>query len=303
MEIRKALDLASSANTALIPEAVDGGIRDFASKVPTMYNYVNKRPWATQTYFIRKRTALPSAVWSVDGGPLPSVTDSTFIKDEAQTMKYLYTRGEVTGPMIAAAGSTFDALAMAIEDHTQAAVEQLSTDIVTGDGTANDIKGLLYQIETDSLMYTAAGGAGQVVDAGGDYLSLAWIDEAIDAAAQAGGTGVAGPGATAIVTTPPVRRAMNALLREQQRFNDTIEVRGGFRVTSYDGLPLLVDNHWQDNTKILFFDASKADLLVHKDFTYEQLAKTRDSVDFFITGYFGFALNGSASELMNFVLP
>jgi hypothetical protein len=182
-------------------------------------------------------------------------------------------------------------------------VEQLSTDIVTGDGSDNEFYGILYQIETDSKMYTAAGGAGQVVDAGGDYLSLAWIDEAIDASAQASGTGVANPGATAIVTTPTVRRAINALLREQQRFNDTVEVAGGFRVTSYDGLPLLVDNHWQTNSKILFFDATKAELLVHKNFTYEQLAKTRDSVDFFITGYFGFALNGAASELTNFVLP
>jgi hypothetical protein len=135
MEIRKALDLSSSASTALISEKVDGGIRDFAAKIPTMYNYVNKRPWASQVYFIRKRLALPSAVWSVDGGPLPSPTESTYAKVEAQTMKYLYTRGEVTGPMIQAAGAEFDALATEIEAHTLALVELLTTEIVTGVGS------------------------------------------------------------------------------------------------------------------------------------------------------------------------
>jgi hypothetical protein len=83
--------------------------------------------------------------------------------------------------------------------------------------------------------------------------------------------------------------------------NET-EISAGFRVATYDGIPFVVDNHWQDNAKILFFDRNRATLLVHKDFTYEELAKTRDSVDFFIKGYFGFKLEGSASLLRNFAL-
>ena len=71
---------------------------------------------------------------------------------------------------------------------------------------------------------------------------------------------------------------------------------------SYDGLPFVVDNHWSDSTRILFFDRSKAQLLVHKDWTYEELAKTKDSVDFFIKGYFGFKLEGAASVLKNFTI-
>lgn len=301
MDIRKALDLASSAAAYLIPEVVDGSIRDFAAKSPTLYNAVNKRPWATATYFIRKRLSLPSASWSVDGGPLPSATDSTFGKTQ-KSMKYLYTRGEVTGPMQEAAGSVFDALAMSIEEHQQAMVERLSTDIATANGGANDITGILYQITDDSDLYTANGGAGQVVNAGGDYLSLKWLDKAIDAASLASGTGVVGAGATTMVTTLPVRRHINSLLQAQQRFVNEREIQAGFRVMTYNGLDIVVDNHWQDNAKIMFFDANRATLLVHKDFTYEELAKTRDSVDYFIKGYFGFALEGAASLLTNFVL-
>lgn len=300
--VSKALDLASSAAAYLIPEIVDGGIRDFAAKTPTMYNAVRKQSWASQTYFIKKRLTLPTASWSIDGGPLPAATQSTYGQTSA-SMKYLYTRGEVTGPMIAAAGSHFDALGTEIEAHQQAMVEKLSTDIVTASGSANDIKGILYQITDDSSLYTAAGGAGQVLNAGGAYLTTAYIDKAIDLAALSSGTGVNGLPAGAMVTTTAVRRYINSLLQAKQVFNDKVEIAAGFRVLSYDGLPIFVDNHWADSTKILFFNPSQATLLVHKDFTYEELAKTKDSVDFMIKGYFGFKLEGAASLLSNFILP
>lgn len=301
MDIQKALDLSSTAAAYLLPEVVDGAIRDFASKSPTMYNAVNKRPWASQTYFIKKKFTLPTAVWSIDGGPLPAATTSTF-GDISKTVQYLYTRGEVTGPMIEAAGSVFDALGQDIEDHQQAMVEQLSTDIVTAQGSANDITGILYQITNDSSLYTANGGAGQVIGGGAQDLTLLMLDKAIDAAAVSDGTGVVGPGATAAVTTRPVLRMINTLLQAQQRFMDTVEISAGFRVATYDGLPFFVDNHWGDNAIILFFDANKATVLVHKDFTFEELAKTKDSVDYFIKGYFGFKLEGSASLLNDFTL-
>lgn len=301
MDIRKALDLASSASAYLVPQVIDTAIQDFAARAPTLYNAVKKRPWATNTYFIRKRLSLPSASWSIDGGPLPAATDGSYGREVA-VMKYLYTRGEVTGPMIAAAGSVFDALALSIEEHQQAIVERLSTDIATASGTNNDIKGILFQITDDSSLYSAAGGAGQVVDGGGDYLSLAMIDKAIDASALSRGTGVAGGAATMMVTTRSVRRHINGLLSAQQTFPTEREIQAGFRVMTYDGLPIVVDNHWTDSTKILFFDAARATLLVHKDFTYEELAKTKDSVDYFIKGYFGFALEGAASLLTNFIL-
>jgi HK97 family phage major capsid protein len=297
MEIRKALDLASSAAAYLIPELVDGAIRDFASKVPTLYNAVNKQSWATNTYFIRKKLTLPGASWSTDGGPLPAATNSTYGR-LSKTMKYLYTRGDVTGPMIQAAGSYFDALGSDIEDHGQAMVERLSTDIATANGGQEDLTGILYQVTDDSSIYTAAGGAGAVVDGGNAPLTLNMLDRAIDAAASVGLGGSPGM----LVTTRPVMRHINSLLQAQQRFANETEIAAGFRVFTYDGLPIIVDNHWQDNAKILVFDPNRATLLVHKDFTYEELAKTRDSVDYMIKWYGGFKLEGAASLLRNFTL-
>ncbi len=286
MDIRKALDLTSSAAAYLIPEVIDGAIRDFASKEPTLYNAVRHVPWATNTYFIRKRISLPGASWSTDGGPLPAATQSEYAR-ASKSMKYLYTRGEVTGPMQEAAGSLFDALASEVEAHTQAMVEKLSTDLATANGGSNDITGILYQITTDTSM-----GDQSVVNKTGT-LTLAMIDEAVDAVAGNPNT---------ILTSKPVRRKINSLLSAQQVFQNSTEIRAGFRVSTYDDLPILTDAHWQDDAKILIFDRNQAKLLVHKDFTYEELAKTKDSTDFMIKGYFGFALEGSAVLLQGFTL-
>lgn len=298
MDIRKALDLASTAAAYFVPEVIDGAIRDYAAKVPTLYNAVQKRPWATNTYYIRKRLSLPTAAWSIDGGPLPASTNATYGKT-FKTMKYLYTRGEVTGPMIAAAGNTFDALGSEIEAHQQAMVERLSTDIATANGGSNDFTGILYQITTDSDMYTANGGQGAYVDASSAYLSLNWIDKAIDAAMD---VGQGGGMPNTIVTTRKVGRMINSLLQSQQQFVNQTEIAAGFRVPTYDGLAIVVDNHWQDDSKILVFDRNRATLLVHQDFTYEELAKTKDSVDFMMKWYGGFVLEGAASLLDNFAL-
>ena len=60
MTIRKALDLASTGSY-LIPQVVDDAIRDYATKEPVLANAVSRIPWATNTYFIRRRDALPTS--------------------------------------------------------------------------------------------------------------------------------------------------------------------------------------------------------------------------------------------------
>lgn len=288
--IRKALDLASTGSY-LIPEIVDNAIRDYATKEPVLANVVNRMPWATNTYFIRRRDALPTASWAVDGGTLPTATQSTY-KKVSKTVAYLYTRGEVTGPMQAAAGSLYNALSLEVEAHARAMIEQLSTDIATADGGSDDITGILYQIDTEDSMNWGATGSG-TVDKTGSYLSLDMIDEAIDTARGE---------VDLIVTSRRVRRAINALLQAQQAFNDRVEVAAGFRVLTYDGLPIVTDLHWETNTDILFIRRADAKLLVHKDFTYEDLAHTKDSTDFMIKGYFGFSLEGRPVHLTGFSL-
>ncbi len=288
LTIRKALDLASSGSY-LIPEVVNEAIRDYASKEPVLANLVSRVPWATNTYFVRRRTALPTSTWGTDGGALPSATDPTFEK-VSKTVKYLYTRGEVTGPMQRAAGSLYNAMALEVEAHQRSLVEQLSTDIATATGASNAIEGIIHQIDTNDAINWGGTGTG-VVDKTATALSLAMIDEAIDAARGE---------VDLMITSRQVRRKINALLQAQQQFVDRTEVAAGFRVLTYDNLPIFVDLHWETATDILFIRREDAKLLVHQDFTFEELAKTKDSVDFMIKGYFGFALEGRPVHLKGF---
>jgi len=288
--IRKALDLASSGSY-LIPELVNEAIRDYASKEPVLANIVARVPWATNTYFVRRRTALPTSSWSTDGAALPAASQSTFEK-VSKAVKYLYTRGEVTGPMQAAAGSLYNAMSLEVEAHQRSLVEQLSSDIAVATGGSNDIEGILHQIDTNDAINWGGTGSG-VVSGGATTLTLAKIDEAIDMTRGE---------ADIMVTSRQVRRKINSLLQATQQFNDTVEVGAGFRVLSYDGIPIVTDLHWETGTDILFFRRADAKLLVHKDFTFEELAKTKDSVDFMIKGYFGFSLEGRPAHLNNFTL-
>lgn len=280
--IRKALDIASGAGSYLIPEVVDGAIRDFISLEPVLYNLFPKTPWATNTYFIRRRTANPTASWSTDGGPLPAPSNQEFDR-VAKNVKYLYSRGEVTGPMQRAAGSVFNALASEVEAHGKTMIDRLSQDIATATGGANDIEGLLYQTDV-SDDFSAGGG----LLASGEYLSLALIDEAIDNSQGQ---------VDLIITSRKVRRRINSLLQAQQQFVNSTDIAAGFRVATYDGLPMVVAPHWETDTDMLFVRRADCKILVHQDFTYEDLAKTKDSVDFFIKWYGGFVVEGRPTHL------
>lgn len=282
--ILRALNMTSGAY--LIPEVIDNAIRDYAAKEPVLYNAVSHVPWATPTYFIRKRSAVPTASWSTDGASLPSVSDQAFTK-VSKTVKYIYTHGEVTGPEIAAARTEFDVLAMDIEIHTRELVRQVSTDLATATGASNAIEGIIHQIDTDASM-NAGGG---VLDASAAALTLAKIDEAID---------LARGDVDLIVTSRQVRRKINSLLQAQQRFNDTTELAGGFRVLTYDGLPIVTDLGWETGSDLLLIRRADAKLLVHQDLTFEQMAKVKDATEYFIKAYMGFALEGRPVHLKNF---
>jgi hypothetical protein len=249
---------------------------------------VTRVNWPTQTYWIRKRSALPTAAFSTDGGSLPSASDSTYAK-VAKTVKYLYTRGEVTGPLIAASGGVVNALQEEIRVHSSVIAERLATAICVGDGTEDSnagIVGIKNQINTSS-----PGNEGGTTTASG-ALTLAMLDKALDDTKGEGDV---------IMTSRAVRRKISALLQGQQRFLDRVEVGAGFRVLSYDGVPIVTDDHYEED-EILIFRKADAKLIVNQDFTMEMLAKTKDAEDFYIKGYFGFALEGRPVRLKSFTI-
>lgn len=289
-DIERALSTSTASSGAyLIPEVVDPVIRDYVSKATPILQVVTRVPWPTQTYYIRKRTALPTAAWAADGGALPAASSSTYAK-QSKSVKFLYTRGEVTGPLIAAAGGVVNALQEEIRVHSSVIAEQLATDLMTGDGVGDNIAGFISQVNTST-----PGDEGGTTDAAAAALTLSMLDTAIDNTRGE---------CDVILTSRAVRRKINSLLQAQQRFVDRVEVGAGFRVLSYDGVPILGDLHWEPTSpyQILFFRKADAKLLVNQDFTFLPLARTKDSEDFFIKGYFGAALEGRPVLLKNFTI-
>lgn len=288
-DIERALSTSvASTGAYLLPEVVDPVIRDYVVKATPVLSVVTRVNWPTQTYWIRKRTALPTAAFSTDGGSLPSASSSSYAK-VAKTVKYLYTRGEVTGPLIAAAGGVVNALQEEIRVHSGVIAERLATAICVGDGTEDSnagIVGIKNQVNTST-----PGDEGGTTTASG-ALTLAMIDKALDDTKGE---------ADVIMTSRAVRRKINALLQGQQRFLDRVEVGAGFRVLSYDGVPIVTDDHYEED-EILFFRRADAKLIVNQDFTMEMLAKTKDAEEFYIKGYFGFALEGRPVRLKGFTI-
>lgn len=288
-DIERALSTSvASTGAYLLPEVVDPVIRDYVSKATPVLSVVTRVNWPTQTYWIRKRSALPTAAFSTDGGSLPAASDSSYAK-VAKTVKYLYTRGEVTGPLIAASGGVVNALQEEIRVHSSVIAERLATAICVGDGTEDSnagIVGIKNQINT-----SAPGNEGGTTTASG-ALTLAMLDKALDDTKGE---------ADVIMTSRAVRRKISALLQGQQRFLDRVEVGAGFRVLSYDGVPIVTDDHYEED-EILVFRKADAKLIVNQDFTMEMLAKTKDAEDFYIKGYFGFALEGRPVRLKGFTI-
>jgi HK97 family phage major capsid protein len=272
-ELRKAL---STSTTALIPEVVSAGIRRFIETKSPLYNAIRKLTWPTNSYLFREVNALPTASFAADGAALPSATTGTYAK-RTTAMKYIYTRGEVTGPMIAASGNVLDALQYEIELHASALVREIENTIINGDDSSgDDFDGLIVQIAT------------HVKAAGSVAMTLALVDETLDLPAEY---------PTHIVGSRAMGRRFNALLQAQQRFVDRIEVAGGFKVPSYNGLPILcVDTDIDDAfaTTILFPDMNHTVMPVNKPLFYEPLAKTKDSEDFMLGMYCTLACEGTA---------
>lgn len=270
-ELRKAL---STSTTALIPEVVTAGIQKYVEDSSPIFNMVPKKDWPTNTYTLRSLTDLPTATWGTDGGALPAATVGTYAKP-TQAMKYIYTRGEVTGPMQAASGGLLDALKYEIEIHADALVRNIELKLISGN-SGSDVK----EIDGLSTQITFAKAAASAT------MTLALVDEALDLPSRY---------PTDIICSRAKGRRFNALLQAQQRFVDRTEIAGGFKVMTYNGLPILcVDNDADTDldTVVLFPDKRQILMPINKQLFYEPLAKVKDSYDFFIGMYCCLAVEG-----------
>lgn len=180
--------------------------------------------------YVNRRTA------GTTGGEWVDDTDSSTEESGtyAQTpfaFKTLLTKLQVTRRAVAQGRSYGDVLGGELIGKSEDFAAALESAIFTGDNAANSkqISGLLTLI-TNASGQTIA----NTTAAAGDDLVLSKLDAAIDAV-----KGSAARQDLMIFGTFAGMRKLNSALQAQQQFNDVREIAAGFRVRTYDGIPLV----------------------------------------------------------------
>lgn len=217
-ELLKALDMSTGAN--LIDDEIDRAIAE-AIEVNNPLRQNMPRRKGTGSQYIANRRTVRGVGGFVDDAEEPTAVNSTYAQ-KGFAYKTPFVRGKVTRKLQAAGKSYGDALQDEIESSLQVIRDIEENAIINGDATARPK-------EFDGLHKLCSAGVFARTQDIGAPLTKSIMDEAIDQV-----IGVP----NMIITSKRVSREINALVQQFQRFNDKIEVKGGFRVMSYDDVPI-----------------------------------------------------------------
>jgi hypothetical protein len=202
-----------------------------------------RMPGSGDAAYINRRTPGADAEWVADTDTPTSIEGS--YAQVSFTYRTLLTRGTVTRKLQATGRSYGDILAGEISGRTGDFSETFEEALIIGDNgiDANQFDGLitLTQLTASQIVL-------QTTTVTGDALTLEALDETIDVV-----KGAAARSDLVILASFKGRRLLNAALQAQQQFNDMIEVGAGFRVRTYDGIPIVTTTAMPD---VLTFDGS-----------------------------------------------
>ena len=286
LDIRKALDTGgTSTGAVLVPEVINPGIRMFVETRSPLWNIIRKFNFDGYAFAYREQNGLPVASFGAELGALPAAQNATYI-ERSIPIKSIYIRGELSGQLIEASRTLVPVLEREIENSAMGMVRTLEQKLIAGDSTAqpNEFDGIAKWITT-TVDGTDTGGATGGADG---PLSLALLDQLIGAP----------PGGepTHLIMSNAMSRKLWSILQPQVRYQGETEVEGGFRVPTYGGLPIiaLFDNGTILADTILAPDMRLVYMPILKPLTYEELAHTRDSIDYFLKMYLTLVVEGAA---------
>ena len=201
---------------------------------------LDKRPGSGSQAIVNRRTAAamtPANVWVNDTVGLTETTGT--YAQATYNYQTLATRGRVTRKIRATGRSYIDVLAEEMVHKLDDFNNTLEQGLFIGDtaAVAGQIDGMLTQINAVAGQVVA-----QTTVAAGDALTLAKLDETIDAVKGAGGRSD-----LVIYASFQGARKLNAALQAQQQFMNETEIAAGFRVRTYDGIPIVVSTGMPDD--------------------------------------------------------
>lgn len=228
-QIQRAISV-SSAGSVLLQTNINRVVQQLTLRQFGLQAVLDRRPGSGNAAYINRRTAGTSGgVWVADTDN--STEESGTYAQASFPYKTLLTKLRVTRKVQATARSYGDALATELMGKTEDYANAYEDGCVNGDSRfANQFSGALTLINAVSSQVVA----NSTLTTGGS-LVLSKLDEAIDVVKGAGTRSD-----LVIVASFAGARKLNAALQAQQQFINTTEIAAGFRVRTYDTIPIVI---------------------------------------------------------------
>mgnify|MGYP001573275513 CR=1 FL=1 len=200
---------------------------------------LRRQPGSGSSYMVRTRT--PGSTPGTDVDDTDTFTEDTGTQADVNfPYKTMGTQGKISRRVQKTGRLITDLLAEEIEAKAREMRDFEELREFWGNAfttNSKQILGLHYHMVNHTGQIVALTNTGTGVD-----LTLAKFDQAMDL--------VVTGSPSVILTSRTGRRKINALLQSGQRFNDRTEVPGGFKVLSYNEVPILVSTNIPDTLNI-----------------------------------------------------
>ncbi len=281
-EIKRSLEYSDTSGVLIQPE-VDKIVTEIIEYKNPLRQNIPRKQRNSDAWLLNRRSAAAAntvAQWVND------LTEPAIDRTEQARFSFqfrtLLARGKVTRFAQDAGRSYIDVLSEEIEARARAFKNLEENAMFYGNNsvTTTQPDGLTTLITGSQIIE-------QTTTVGGAALTLTKIDETID---QCAGS------PDVMVGSKKTRRLLNALLQADQRFVNTTEVAGGFRVLSYDDIPVfastnVTNDFYYDGTQVLGTTGDTSHLFVldtsefwvgyMNDVTVSPLSKTSSQFDQF----------------------
>ena len=312
--IRKALTTTLSTYAAgtlpvLIPVYVDPEIVDLTRRATPIVELIPRVTNYGKTADYNQITVINTAQALAEDAALTEQND-TYVR-RSVSIKYLYSVGRVTGPMFAASkqflasGGYVDALSLEVKQKTLAMKRLEEAMILLGDATTdwtepvnsvvipavNSFDGLYNLITGANASGLALGGAaGNRSDQAAAILSIATMRSGIRHCRTSGGE------PNLIITDYASYDEIKGLIQDQLRYVSTTTIAWGITTVSFEGLPIIASRFLSTTAgtgamtpytgrSMFILDTNVIEMRVLQDVSYEELAKTNDSIKFMLKCY------------------
>jgi len=264
-----------TAGTALIPVYVDPSMVDRTVRETPLRNVTPRRAIKGQTYDYIPLTAKGGAVWAAENAAIADQID-TYDRTSVN-VKFLYAKGRVSGPAIAAMRGFIDPSNLDLSVKTVSIMEAEEDALINGDASTNpeEPTGAIVAITTNTT------------NRSGGYPTLALIRAELATSYNANGI------VTLAVTDATTHNYVKGLLQDFQRVpvvNPSMDslgfgIPGAF---DFDGVMFIRDKFMPtggSSKRILFLDMRYIFMAVLQDLTYEVKASENDSEVYLLKEY------------------